>query len=133
MKFLLDTHVFIWSVTQPKKLPPTVVDLIESPNSELFLSAVSIWEIAIKLRSGRLDMEGRTAIELLDEANDMQIVLFGLDPAEAATHAHLQENTHFDPFDRMLIWQAIQRDLTLISGDRAFEGFTADGLKLRWG
>lgn len=132
MRYLLDTHVFLWALTLPNKLSSRVAKLIEDPNHEIFLSAISIWEVAIKLRSGRLDLEGRTAIDLLDEAADMQIVLIGLDPDEAATHANLQENTHFDPFDRMLAWQAIERDLILISGDSEFKKFASDGLKLFW-
>lgn len=62
----------------------------------------------------------------------MNVQLISLEPDEAATLGNLTESAHFDPFDRMLIWQAIQRNLTLISGDRAFKKFAADGLRLLW-
>ena len=55
-----------------------------------------------------------------------------LTPEEAATYGDLSEPSHNDPFDRMLVWQAISRKLTLISGDREFERFRSDGLKLVW-
>lgn len=88
--------------------------------------------MAIKLRSGRLNIGGRSATDVLDEARNMSVHVISLDPNEAATHGSLVEDTHFDPFDRMLIWQAIQRDMTLISKDPEFAKFKADGLKLLW-
>ena len=132
MRYLLDTHTFLWALTAPNRLSRKVGQIIGEPTHELFLSVVSIWEVAIKLRSGRLDLQGRTAIDLLDEAEGMSVQLINLEPYEVATHGNLAENTHFDPFDRMLIWQAIQRNMTLISGDKEFERFAADGLKLLW-
>lgn len=132
MSFLLDTHVFLWALSKPDKLSGSVLQLLEDPLSEIFLSAVSIWEASIKLRSGRLNLEGRTAADLLHEAEEMNVRLINLEPDEAATHGNLTEDTHFDPFDRMLIWQAIQRDLILVSSDREFQKFKADGLRLLW-
>lgn len=132
MRCLLDTHAFLWALSSPNKLPRQVVQIIDDPAHEVFLSAVSVWEAAIKLRSGRLELQGRAATELLDEAEDMNVRLISLEPDEAATYGELAESTHFDPFDRMLIWQAIQRDLVLISGDKDFQRFVPDGLKLLW-
>ena len=62
----------------PAKLPRRVAQIIEDPEHEVFLSAVSIWEAAIKLRSGLLDIGGRTATDLLDEAEDMNVRLISL-------------------------------------------------------
>ena len=132
MKLLLDTHIWIWSYSETHKLSSQVTRAITDPSNERYLSAVSIWEAAIKIRSGRLDLEGRTATDLVDEAKDMDLQFIDLEALEAATHSQLTESTHFDPFDRMLIWQAISRDLTLISGDKEFERFRRDGLKLLW-
>jgi PIN domain nuclease of toxin-antitoxin system len=132
MAYLLDTHAFLWALSKPDKLPERVTEIIQDPASDVSLSAVSIWEMAIKLRSGRLDLEGRSATDLLDEASDMNVQLIGLEPYEAATSVTLTEDTHFDPFDRMLIWQAIQRDLVLVSSDKTFERFRSDGLRLFW-
>jgi PIN domain nuclease of toxin-antitoxin system len=132
MAYLLDTHAFLWALSKPDKLPERVTEIIQDPASDVSLSAVSIWEMAIKLRSGRLDLEGRSATDLSDEASDMNVQLIGLEPYEAATSVTLAEDTHFDPFDRMLIWQAIQRDLVLVSSDKTFERFRSDGLRLFW-
>lgn len=132
MSYLLDTHTFIWAIVQPKKLPSKVLAVLRVPSNEIALSAVSIWEAAIKLRSGKLDLQGKTATDLLNEARAMNLRLLDLTADEAARHISLTENTHFDPFDRMLIWQAISRNLTLVSGDREFKKFKKDGLKILW-
>ena len=132
MGYLLDTPTCLWVLTAQHQLPAQVLKIIEDPSKEVFLSTVSLWEMAIKLRSGRLDIGGRSAIDVLDEARKMNVTVISLDPDEAATHGSLVEDTHFDPFDRMLIWQAIQRDLVLVSKDPEFERFKADGLRLLW-
>ena len=132
MRLLLDTHAFLWTWGRSNQLPPRAKQAIEDPQNDVFLSAVSLWEIAIKTRSGRLDLDGNSAVDLLRDADSMNIQLVSVDPIEAASHADLQENTHFDPFDRMLIWQAVSRNLTLVSGDKEFNRFKKDGLKLLW-
>ncbi len=68
----------------------------------------------------------------MEEARNMNLHVIPLEPDEAATHGSLTEDSHFDPFDRMLIWQAMQRDMVLISGDLEFEKFKSDGLRLLW-
>lgn len=105
---------------------------IESPNNQCFVSSISFWEIAIKVRSNRLAPIGKPASSLVEAAESMGFRPISLAPAEAASHGDLSEDTHFDPFDRMLIWQAIQRNMVLISDDSQFERFVADGLKLLW-
>lgn len=96
------------------------------------MSAVSFWEIAIKVRKGKLDIGKNKPGDLPTRALDMGFLLLGLLPEEAATMGQLAEDTHFDPFDRMLIWQAISRQMTLVSGDRGFGRFREDGLRLLW-
>jgi PIN domain nuclease of toxin-antitoxin system len=132
MRLLIDTHVFIWALTDPKKLSAVARAAITSVENELHVSAVSFWEIAIKLRSGRLAPIGHEPYSLVEAAESMGFIPIELTPVEAATQGNLTEDTHFDPFDRMLIWQAIERSLTLVSGDRKFERFASDGLKLLW-
>jgi len=132
MRLLLDTHVFIWALTDPKRLPATTRAAITNTENELYISSVSFWEIAIKLRSKRLAPIGHEPSTLVEAAESMGFIPIALTPVEAANQGDLAEDTHFDPFDRMLIWQAISRDLILISRDPEFERFKADGLKLLW-
>lgn len=132
MRYLLDTHVFLWTTGQSHRLPPNVRSIIEATDNEVFISAIVFWEIAIKTRRGKLDIGGRSAEELIGRAETMGFQLIGIEPHEAATYGRLQENTHYDPFDRMLIWQAILGGMTLISSDSEFKRFAADGLKVLW-
>ena len=132
MKLLLDTHTFIWAYSEPKQLPALAGATITNPNNEVFVSAVSFWEIAIKIAIGKLKPIGHHPTKLVQVAESLGIKPISLLPEEAATYVNLTENTHFDPFDRMLIWQAISRKLTLISNDSRFERFVPEGLKLLW-
>ena len=132
MKLLLDTHTFIWAVSDPDRLPKKARTAIESPDNELFVSSVSFWEIAIKVRSKRLAPIGDYGQDMISVAESTGFRSIPLEPVEAATSAELTEDSHFDPFDRMLIWQAISRKMVLISGDSEFRRFKKDGLKLLW-
>jgi PIN domain nuclease of toxin-antitoxin system len=132
MRLLLDTHTFLWTLLEPERLPLKARSAIENPASEVYVSAISLWEIAIKERIGKINLIGLILDDLLPFAETMGFLPITLAPDEAVIHGKLTENTHFDPFDRMLIWQAISRKMILISGDAEFNRFKPDGLKLLW-
>ena len=130
MKLLLDTHAFLWAVSSPAKLPLVARRAVEDKSNQAFVSAVSLWEIAIKVRIGKLELGWDD--DLVSAAFNAGIEPVPLSPEEAATYGDLVETTHKDPFDRMLVWQAISQKLTLVSGDKNFKHFAKDGLKLLW-
>ncbi|OHD69877.1 MAG: DNA-binding protein [Spirochaetes bacterium RBG_16_49_21] len=132
MKYLLDTHTFIWTITQSKALPEKVIQAIKNPNNEIFVSAVTFWEISIKTRLKKLDLDGLPMEDLLSLAEEMDFQLIDLTSEEANSYGNLDEDTHKDPFDRMLIWQSIRRNMTLINNDSEFDKFRVCGLKLLW-
>ena len=132
MKYLLDTHAFIWTATCTNKHPEKIKKIIISPENEIYVSAISFWEITIKSKIGKLDLDGINPIELPDLAFQMDIATIELSGNEAITYNKLTENTHRDPFDRMLIWQSICRNMVLISKDNEFYKFLNDGLILDW-
>lgn len=132
MKLLLDTHTFLWAYSEPGRLPVTARERIIDPDNEVFVSAVSFWEISIKVAIGKLKPVGQHPSETVRVAISLGMKPIPLLADEGATYGNLTEDTHFDPFDRMLIWQAIQRDLILVSGDPEFTKFKSDGLKLLW-
>ena len=132
MKYLLDTHTFLWAISSSQMLPEKVRLEIKNPQNEVFVSSVNLWEIAIKERIKKLDLGGIEVGNLVVLAEEMGIQLIGLSPEEAVSYGKLEEDTHFDPFDRMLIWQAIGRKLILISKDAAFNKFVPHGLRLLW-
>ena len=130
MRLLLDTHAFLWAISARKKLTAAARNAIEDKGNVVFVSAISFWEIAIKLRLGKLALSWKG--DIIDEAHKAGFVLIPLTSEEAATSGSLKENSHFDPFDRMLIWQALQHQLTIISRDKDFKRFEIDGLKILW-
>lgn len=130
MRLLLDTHTFLWAISAPRRLPSKARAAIEEQSNEVFVSAVSLWEIAIKVRLKKLNLGWDD--DVIDAALNGGFVPVSLTPGEATTSVNLTENTYFDPFDRMLIWQAISRKMVLVSGDSEFNRFKKDGLRLLW-
>ncbi|MEO7660626.1 MAG: type II toxin-antitoxin system VapC family toxin [Pyrinomonadaceae bacterium] len=130
MKLLLDTHTFLWAVSAPSRLPAEARRAIEDMANQAFVSAIALWEIAIKVRIGKLDLGADD--DLITAALNAGIEPLPLTPEDAASYGELAETSHNDPFDRMLIWQAIKREMILVSGDPEFERFDKYGLKILW-
>ncbi len=103
---------------------------VEDKANQAFVSAISLWEITIKVRIGKLELGWDD--DLIAAAANAGIELLPLTPQEASSYGELTEPSHNDPFDRMLIWQAIQRKMVLVSGDPEFKKFRSDGLRLLW-
>jgi PIN domain nuclease of toxin-antitoxin system len=117
MKFLLDTHILLWGAVEPERLSPVASALIESLDNEMVFSAVSLWEIAIKTGLGRADFRidaGMLRRSLFDNGY-AELAVSG---AHAAALAGLPP-IHKDPFDRMLVAQAIVEGFTLLTSDPA--------------
>ncbi len=127
--YLLDTHTLIWAVRVKKKLSSKAIKVLENPNSLLYVSSLSVWEIHMKHRLGKLpeaddlvaDFEG--SLRRLN-AFDLQFT------REHAVETANVKLTHGDPFDRGLFAQAKLEGFTLISADSAFENVTE--IKVLW-
>lgn len=121
MQYLLDTHTFIWFINGDKVLPKNIQLIICDTNNQCFISIASIWEIAIKQSLNRLEIKSEFSkiADFLTE-NDMSVL-----PIE---FSHLQKLLklpfhHRDPFDRLIIAQAIAERLTIISKDHLFDNY----------
>jgi PIN domain nuclease of toxin-antitoxin system len=115
MRLLLDTHILLWGAIEPERLSRVASALIESPDNEIVFSALSIWKIAIKTGLGRADF--RIAAGMLRRSLfDNGYVELAVTGAHAATLAGLPP-IHKDPFDRMLVAQAIVEGFTLLTSD----------------
>ena len=115
MKLLLDTHLLLWAAGSPGQLSVTARDLMEDPQNELFFSAASLWEIVIKHSLGRADFQVDARVlrrGLLD--NDYQEL--AITSAHAVSIDSLPP-IHKDPFDRILVAQAIVEGITLLTAD----------------
>ncbi len=132
MRLLLDTHAFIWSYSSKRRLSAAARAVVADQDNEVFVSAITFWEIAIKIRIGKLQPVGAHPADMVKLARTLGFSPVPLSPEEAASYGSLTEATHNDPFDRMLAWQAICRELVLVSRDPEFERFKPNGLKLLW-
>lgn len=133
MKYLLDTHSFLWSVTDFEKLSGKVREIVADIDNEVFVSVVTFWEMSLKYSVGKIDFGGYAVENFTDAARKSQITILQLDPLIAASSYELPwPGTHRDPFDRMLIWTAIKNDFFIISKDANFKLYTDLGLKLIW-
>ncbi|MGA7436324.1 MAG: type II toxin-antitoxin system VapC family toxin [Solirubrobacterales bacterium] len=124
MKLLLDTHAILWLLDGDGRIPEWLRIATTERNHELIVSDVSLWEIAIKSSLGRLDVPDDLP-EHLDAAGIEQL---------AIERSHLWkvrdlEFHHKDPFDRLLVAQALEEDMTLVSRDRDLAAY---GVSLRW-
>lgn len=118
MKLLLDTHIFLWFISGDKRLPEGIRDNICDPNNEVYLSVVSLWEAIVKYQLGKLPLPQPPNIYLPIQRQKHQIVSLSLDEASVSQLANLLK-IHRDPFDRMLICQAMEHGLTIVTIDNA--------------
>lgn len=132
MSFLLDSHTLIWAIIDPGKLSYKVRHILEDSDNSILVSSISFWEISLKYSLGKLNLEGVLPQQLPELAKETGFELVGLSPLEAATYHQLEAKWHRDPFDRMLIWQAIQNNFTVISNDNHFANYKSVGLKVMW-
>jgi PIN domain nuclease of toxin-antitoxin system len=119
MRLLLDTHAFIWADGQPEKLSPGARTGCENPANELFLSVASVWEMQLKIMLGKLTLRKplRSLIEDWILQNTIMILPVHL---EHVLRLDALSSHHKDPFDRLLIAQAMTEGLTIVTHDRTF-------------
>jgi len=117
VRLLLDTHILLWAAVEPERLSETARSLLEDNNNELMFSAVSLWEIAIKTSRGREDFRIDAGLlrRNLFENGYAELAMTGIHAAAVANLPLL----HKDPFDRMLVAQAISEGVTLVTADPA--------------
>ena len=122
MKFLLDTHSFLWFFLEPNKLSKPARVILDNGDNEIYLSAISAWEIALKYGIGKLDLPEQPEIYVPARMSYSEITALPV-TLEHALRVHTLPPIHKDPFDRLLIAQAQAESLTIISADRAFTGY----------
>lgn len=128
MKFIADTHAFIWFVTDSPQLSAQAKDLLESPESERFFSMASVWEIAIKTNLGKLSFDQPLEQFLPEQIALNYVRLLDISLSHALRIADLPIH-HCDPFDRMIIAQSLVENLPVLSNDSALDAY---GIKRIW-
>ena len=121
MRLLLDTHIFLWAVQGNASLKPRVRRMMEEAE-QIYVSAASIWEIAIKARLGKIEASAVDLVEAIEESGFLELpvrALHAVRVAELPLH-------HTDPFDRLLVAQVSQAGLQLLTADRVLLGLGRD-------
>ncbi len=132
MKYLLDTHALIWTLVKPEQLSKKVRKLLEDSDNTILISALSLWEISLKFSLGKLDLKGISPESVLALALETGFDVIPLSPEQASAYHKISSNWHRDPFDRMLIWQAVQENVILISKDENISKYSDMGLRVIW-
>lgn len=125
MRFLLDTHTLLWCFNDSRSLSPRARKLIEDGGNEILVSAASGWEIATKVRLGKLPTGEELAGELDRYLDQLGCDSLPISLAHAVRAGSLP-GEHRDPFDRMLIAQAQAKNLKIISNHRIFDAYHVD-------
>jgi PIN domain nuclease of toxin-antitoxin system len=117
MRVLLDTHLLLWALGSPSKLPAAARKLINDAN--VYVSAATIWEVSIKAALGKLSADPREVLAALEPAGFLELPVTG---AHAARVVDLPA-IHRDPFDRLLIAQAFSEPMRLLTNDAALAAY----------
>ena len=127
MKLLLDTHAFLWWTTEDPRVTPVFAEAVADPSNEVFVSAVTVWELTIKWQLGRLQLTEPP------EASIPKGIAASLFVPLPVTHRHALRlgalpDIHRDPFDRMLIAQAMAEACVLVTADETLASYPVDVL-----
>lgn len=128
MKVLLDTHALLWAVLSPSTLSRKASAVIADESNIILVSAASAWEIATKVRLGKLPGAEAFEREFLDVVDDAGYTLLPIDAASALRAGRLTSE-HRDPFDRILAAQALAQDIPILSTDTKLDTF---GIRRLW-
>ena len=128
MKYLLDTHVFLWFILDNEKISSKALNIISNRNNELFLSAASGWEVAIKAHLGKIQLNNNPEIFIPEHLSANSIKSLPIKMSHML-HTFTLPFHHKDPFDRLIISQAQLEKMSIITADPLFEKYT---IKLLW-
>ena len=117
MNILIDTCAFVWVLQEPERLSAGAKDVFQSRDTTAYLSAVSVWELAVKYRLGKITLPDVPAVFVPEAMRRLNLEPLDLDVEAAVLAAELDDH-HGDPFDRMLVCQALHHGLTILTPDR---------------
>ena len=122
MKLLLDTAAFLWYVSADRRLPVATRDLISAAENDVWLSVVSVWEIVVKTELKRLQLPGPAWSYVTAQRERHAVAPLALEESAVANLSKLPA-VHRDPFDRMLVCQALAQDLVVVTNDPLIERY----------
>ena len=132
MNFLIDTHTFLWYLMKPENLSASARKLISDSTNEIHISYVSFWELSLKYSLGKLELYDIKPEDFPKLSVRFDLKRIAISENDVTTFHQLLPALHKDPFDRMIAWQAITRNLTLLSKDHRLKVYEAVGLRIAW-
>ena len=132
MNYLLDTHSFLWTIFEPGKLGVKARSLITDPGHTILVSLISLWEISLKYSLNKLRLENVSPAELPEIAKKMDLEILGIEVEDVSAYHDLPRLGHSDPFDRLVIRQAIRRKIPVVTKDEDFRLYKPHGLRIVW-
>jgi PIN domain nuclease of toxin-antitoxin system len=131
VNYLIDTHILIWAFLDTSKLSPGIKAILLDGNNFIYYSPISLWEISIKYGLKKLSLGGGAPEDLFEEISNSFLLCKPLDNSNVITNYKLPIRRK-DPFARLLVWEAIKNDFTLLSADKEIGVYKKDGLKVVW-
>ena len=129
MKILVDTHIWLWMNQAPNKLSKKCLRLLENTENQLFFSVAGVWELAIKHRLGKLSLPLDPSVYIPERMKDNDVLPLNIESHHVLATGSLP-NHHQDPFDRLMISQAILENLSFMTVDEKIRKYD---LQLIWG
>ncbi len=134
MKYLLDTHYVLWTLFEPTRIAGEIKKIFEDNTITKYVSGITLWEISLKYSIGKLKLVGTNPYEIYKKIEESGFKLLQLENRLISSCYKLsKKENHKDPFDRMLIWQAITNDFILITNDKQIKQYIENGLKIKLG
>ena len=131
MTYLLDTHYILWSLFVPERIQEQELEILQDSKTMKIVSGINLWEISLKYSLGKLMFEDTSPDQVYEKIVESGYSIVAIDNRDLLTYYLLpKKDDHKDPFDRLLIWQAIQQGYTMLTVDRKFAHYAEDGLKL---
>ncbi len=132
MNYLLDTHVLLWAIFESGKLSPRIKALLLNPENTIYVSIISFWEISLKYSLGKLELDDIMPDDIPGFSREAGFKTLALSEGDVASFYNLPRIAHKDPFDRLIIWQTINNNLTLVSKDGKLADYEEFGLSATW-
>jgi PIN domain nuclease of toxin-antitoxin system len=129
MKYLTDTHILLWSFIEPENLSEKIKRILLDENNDIYYSPINLWEISIKYGLKKLNLNRLSPEEFYEELKTSYYKCTAIKEIDLVTNYKLPRY-HKDPFDRMLIWEAIKNDFILMSVDDTIKQYEKEGLKI---
>ncbi len=134
MNYILDTHYVLWTLFEPEKISDNIIKILEDDAHKKYVSSITFWEISLKYSIGKLEFEETNPNEIYEKIVESGFNILEINSQIFTAYFQLpRKEKHNDPFDRILIWQAINEDFTLITKDKMISQYIDNGLKIEFG